>query len=59
MKVQEIRKIARKLAIPAGKLKKVDLIRTIQRTEGNAQCFGSGWSGQCGQDECLWADDCK
>lgn len=59
MKLQEIKEIAQKLAIPAGKLKKMDLIRAIQRVEGNSECFGSGQSTQCGQDKCLWTGDCK
>lgn len=58
MKVQEIREIAQRLAIPASKLKKGELIRVIQRTEGNPECFDSGQAGRCGQRECLWAEDC-
>ncbi|ACH37160.1 MULTISPECIES: Rho termination factor N-terminal domain-containing protein [Citrifermentans] len=59
MRVQDIREIAQRMAIPTSKLKKGELIRVIQRTEGNRQCFDSGQSGQCGQRECLWADDCN
>ncbi|BCG45364.1 Uncharacterized protein GEOBRER4_n0118 [Citrifermentans bremense] len=59
MKVQEIREIAQMLAIPTSKLKKGELIRVIQKTEGNSECFDSGQSGKCGQRECLWAEDCN
>jgi len=59
MKLQEIKEMAQRMAIPAGKLKKSDLIRVIQRTEGNSDCFDSGRSAQCGQQGCLWADDCN
>ena len=59
MKVQEIREIAQKMGIPAGKLKKADLIRAIQREEGNQECFASGQQERCGQHQCLWTGDCK
>ena len=59
MKVQEIKEIAQRMAIQSGKLKKSELIRVIQRTEGNCECFDSGRSAQCGQQGCLWADDCN
>lgn len=58
MKVQEIREMAQRMSISAAKLKKGDLIREIQKAEGNCACFGSGRSTLCGQPECLWIDDC-
>ena len=59
MKVQEIRNIAQDLEISAGKMKKSEIIRAIQRKEGNNVCFDTGNSPQCGQDKCLWMEDCK
>lgn len=59
MKVQEIKEIAQRLEIPTGKLKKGELIREIQRVEGNCTCFDTGRSTLCGQAECLWIDDCN
>ncbi|MBU5635449.1 SAP domain-containing protein [Geomonas sp. Red69] len=59
MKVQDIKEIAQKMAIHCGKLKKGELIRLIQVTEGNNACFDSGQSSQCGQQGCLWAEDCN
>ncbi len=58
MKMQEIVAIARQRAVMAGKMKKAELIRTIQRAEGNNDCFGSGLSGECDQTSCLWRGDC-
>lgn len=58
MKVEQIKEMAQRMAIPAGKLKKGELIREIQKTEGNCACFGSGRSTLCGQSECMWIDDC-
>jgi len=58
MKVQQIRKIARAMGIKPYSLKKAELIRTIQRAEGNFDCFGTAVCGFCDQTECLWRDDC-
>lgn len=59
MKVQEIREIAARMGIKAGKMKKAELIRAIQQTEGNEDCFETGRSASCGQDRCLWRGDCS
>lgn len=39
-------------------MKKAELIRAIQRTDGNFDCFGRAKSGQCSQINCLWREDC-
>ena len=57
MKVQEIKKIATKMGIKTGKMKKTDLIRTIQATEGNHPCFQTA-DNNCDQLDCCWRDDC-
>jgi hypothetical protein len=57
MTVEQIRAIAKNLGINPARLKKADLIKTIQRTEGNFDCFGTS-SGVCDQFDCLWRDDC-
>lgn len=59
MKLQEIKEMAQRMEIAAGKMKKSDLIRAIQRKEGNVDCFESGVSAECGQEGCLWSGDCK
>lgn len=58
MNLIEIKAIAKKQGIKPGKMKKEELIRSIQLSEGNPQCFNSGTSTQCGQDACLWRADC-
>ena len=58
MNMQEVRDIARDFGIKPGKAKKTDLIRTIQATEGNFDCFGTAFGGICDQINCLWRDDC-
>ncbi|MCK5405585.1 MAG: hypothetical protein KAI75_10125, partial [Desulfobulbaceae bacterium] len=58
MKMAEVKNVAKKLHIMPGKMKKMDLIRTIQNTEGNEPCFLSG-RNVCEQYVCSWRDDCK
>jgi hypothetical protein len=58
MKLDEIRAIATKRGIKAGKMKKAELVHAIQNDEGNTPCFGTAEDGQCDQMECLWREDC-
>lgn len=58
MKLDEIREIARQHNIKTGKAKKPELVRSIQQAEGNEPCFDSGKTAQCGQDNCMWREDC-
>jgi hypothetical protein len=58
MKIDEIKEIAKKHGIKAGKAKKGDLVRAIQQAEGNNPCFDTDSSGQCGQPACMWRGDC-
>jgi DNA-binding IscR family transcriptional regulator len=59
MKLQEIKEIAQRLEIPVRKMSKAELIRAIQEKEANTQCFETGMASECGQDQCLWINDCK
>ncbi len=59
MKLDEIKEIAKQLDIKTGKMKKADLIRAIQAAEKNDACFETGNADSCGQDACLWREDCK
>jgi hypothetical protein len=58
MELSEVRRIASKHGIKAGKMKKDEIIRSIQRAEGNFDCFGSASSGECTQTDCIWRKDC-
>lgn len=58
MKIDDIKEIARRHRIKTTKMKKSDLIRAIQLSEGNQDCFGNNGSGECGQEQCLWKEDC-
>ena len=58
MRLSEIEKKARESgAKDTWKLSKKELIRTIQRKEGNFDCFGSA-RNNCDQLACCWRGDC-
>lgn len=59
MKLEEIKEIAKQHNIKVGKLKKAELIRAIQLSEGNIDCFETGQAAECGEPACLWREDCK
>jgi hypothetical protein len=58
MKTQEIRAIAKQKGVNSARMKKADLIRSIQRAEGNFDCFGTPAGGGCDQSACAWREDC-
>ena len=58
MNLKDIKGIAQKQGVKTGKMKKEEIIRAIQRAEGNFDCFGTGAAGHCLQSGCLWREDC-
>lgn len=58
MTLKQIKEIAKEKGIKVAKMKKPDLIRTIQKTEGYFECFGTSTNGICDQLDCLWRSDC-
>jgi len=58
MRLSEIEKKAKTLGIrDTWRLSKKDLIKTIQKKEGNFDCFGTS-RGSCDQFSCSWRNDC-
>ena len=58
MRLAEIEKKARAVGIKdTWKYSKKDLIKTIQRKEGNFDCFGTA-TNYCDQLACYWRGDC-
>ena len=57
MGMPEIKIKAKELGIIPGKMKKEELIHTIQVTEGYSACFGRS-DGQCGNIDCCFIKDC-
>jgi DNA-binding IscR family transcriptional regulator len=58
MTINQVREIARKQGIHTARMSKADIVRAIQRAEGNFDCFGTALDGYCDQENCLWREDC-
>ena len=59
MRLSEITRKAKSVGIKdTWKYSKNDLIKTIQRKEGNFDCFGTAITSQCDQTGCCWRIDC-
>jgi hypothetical protein len=59
MKMTELKALAGQRGVRCGKMNKTELIRAMQSREGNIACFNTGQAQSCGQDQCLWRDDCR
>ncbi|MHC4574777.1 MAG: Rho termination factor N-terminal domain-containing protein [Planctomycetota bacterium] len=57
MKVTELRKKAKSFGIDTGRMKKAELIHSIQKAEGYTACFGKS-DGQCPHTDCCFMEDC-
>jgi len=58
MHLQTIRKIAKQHGLETKSLGKVELVRGIQKGEGNFDCFAKAYEGYCDRNDCLWREDC-
>lgn len=58
MRFNEIRKMAKAMGINTYRMKKIDIIRAIQRREQNPECFATDRVRYCNEHECLWRKDC-
>jgi hypothetical protein len=58
MNLREIKIIAKDKGIKPINMKKSEIIRAIQRAEGNSDCFDSTKAKECDQIRCLWREDC-
>lgn len=57
MTVREIQKMAKEMGVKISGLRKTEMIRSIQRAEGNPDCFGTA-TDYCDQSGCLFRQDC-
>jgi hypothetical protein len=57
MTMTKIKEKARGLDITPGKMKKAELIHSIQIAEGCTPCFGRS-NGECGNVDCCFMQDC-
>ena len=58
MRIQDVRAVAKQTGINSARMGKADIIRAIQTSEGNYDCYGSATDGFCNQDGCVWRDNC-
>ncbi len=59
MRLAEIERKAKSLGLKdTWKFSKRDLIKNIQRAEGNFDCFGTASNKSCDQMGCVWRGDC-
>ena len=58
MNFNEIKRIAKGMGINTFGMKKLDVVRAIQREENNIDCYGTQRVNTCHEDACLWRNDC-
>lgn len=58
MNMRELHSLAESNGIKYKALSSLDLIKTIQISEGNFDCFATAYNGECDQNECCWRKDC-
>ena len=58
MNMQEIRGLARQYGIKPSHMSKMNLVRAIQQSEKNFECYATATDGYCDQENCLWRADC-
>ena len=59
MRLLVIEKVAKSMGInDTWKYSKRELIKNIQRKEGNKECFATRTRSVCGQLDCCWRSDC-
>lgn len=59
MTFPQIKQIAAEHRIRVVGVKKADIVRAIQRHEGNNPCFATGKVSECDQPHCLWIAACE
>jgi len=57
MDMPKIKRKAKKLGLTLGKMKKAELIHSIQIAEGFEPCFGRS-GGECSETNCCFMPDC-
>jgi hypothetical protein len=58
MKIKTVKDIAKQRGIAFANMSKTQLIRAIQKAEGNRDCFATTQVRECDQVNCLWREDC-
>jgi len=55
---EELLKLAKEFDISHSGLSNIELIRKLQQSEGNFDCYAKASEGVCDQSGCAWRDDC-
>lgn len=58
MKISQILKKAEEMGIKLGWVIQTDLIKAIQRAEGNMDCYATDRNRTCVEEGCLWREGC-
>lgn len=58
MKFNDIRKMAKGMGVNTYRMKKADVIHTIQHKENNIECYVTERVEYCNENSCIWRDDC-
>lgn len=58
MHINEIRRVAKEKGVNTFGMNKVDIIRSVQRSEHTFDCFGTERVEHCDELGCLWRVDC-
>jgi len=58
MNTSQILKRAEEMDIELGWMVQTDLIRAIQRAEGNIDCYATDRNRTCGDEQCIWREGC-
>lgn len=56
--INKLKEIAKFKGINTYKMRKAEIIKNIQKLEGNFDCFGTATTGYCDQNGCLWITEC-
>jgi len=59
MNLNEIKQLAKDRGLSPGRMRKAELIHSLQGQEGNPQCYNTNSAADCGQPHCLWRSDCN
>lgn len=58
MKMRELKQMAKRLGVEViPEMGKENIIKSIQRAEGNFDCFGTA-VGYCDQEKCCFRENC-
>jgi len=58
MNFNQIKTTAKGMGINTRGMRKLDVVRAIQRAEHNIECYGTQRVDSCNEDSCLWRSDC-